>query len=266
MTSQFTTHIQVNEELRSCRNLSKGLFDHTRCTDICSYEYANQVMDGIKKWCFICKNCEYYETDNIDWRGWIGGEIIEPSKIKKYPKRCQTCNIEYCRWKRGKDQGDKFLDRFSWKRHRFPKMFTFGMPGVKHVNDLIDYRAQLRTGFNNLRKSKFWTKNVDGGMWFYEVTTNIVENQSTLDGSSFPSGILTGTLNPHMHCLLLTPNKIDMSRMNDELLSRGLGRGHIQAPPEQQTTRAALGYFLNYMKKDTQLDGRNRGSFGILRG
>lgn len=266
-SGQFATHIQVNEELRSCKELSKGFFDHSNCKEICSYDYTVQVYDGIKEWCFICKNCDWYETSRFNYDGWMGGEFLPDDLIiKKYPNRCSECNIEYCRWKRGKDWGDKFLSVFSWKRHRFPKMLTFGMPGVKYVNDLIDYRAKLRRGFNNLRKAKFWTDNVDGGMWFYEITSNIVENQCTLDGTSFPSGIETGTLNPHMHCLILSPNKIDMTLLNQELLSRGLGYGDIQPPPQHATTRSAFNYFLSYMKKETQLEGRNRGSFGIMRG
>lgn len=67
---------------------------------------------------------------------------------------------------------------------RYPKMMTLTL---KHNYDpLTDQINHLYFSFRKLRKAKLLTKNVGGGVWFFQITYN--EN--------------TETWHPHLHCLM----------------------------------------------------------------
>lgn len=67
---------------------------------------------------------------------------------------------------------------------RYPKMMTLTL---KHTYDsLPDQINHLYSSFRKLRKTKLLTKNVTGGVWFFQITYNAQ----------------TETWHPHLHCLM----------------------------------------------------------------
>lgn len=166
------------------------------------------------------------------------------------------------------------------------KMLQFsGHRETMLLKDLSQGRAHLISGFNNLRKSVFWKKHVDGGAWFYEYTTDASDQYVTIDCLDGPSDIGTKpetitwtigdhtTVHPHLHCLILSPKKIPMPLLNQELRNRGLGDAWVTVPKDKNgniieddkmSINRALGYALKYLDKNIQIDGRNRGTFGSL--
>ena len=190
------------------------------------------------------------------------------------------------RWKRTDRLRRKILLKFDYRRHMCIKMLTISLHRDTLLReDLAEQRAHGLRRFHNLRKSKFWKAHVDGGVWFYEVTTNTSDETLTIDCPDIPTDLglefetitwSTGrhtTVHPHLHCLLLSPKKIPMNLLNHELRSRELGDAWITVPKDRDgniidddkvSIKQALGYALSYVKKKDQEDGRNRGTFGTL--
>lgn len=204
---------------------------------------------------------------------WDGCQVeFEDTWRAPQPHRCSPCNTEFMSWKRSRKWEKRLLEVFDYKRHRYFKFLTFGLEGTKTIADLIDYRAELCTRFNGVRRSKFWNEHVDGGMWFFEVTMKTKHYQDTVDGGAFVDDVAIH-LNPHFHCLILGPKKIPIR--NDSLPSTevledifenwGLGALNIRGDHGRDGPRAAVGYITAYLKKDNQAKGRNRGTWGIVR-
>lgn len=215
-----------------------------------------------EKFCFTCPDCEimYWDSDGMDL-------------LKPYPKRCPDCNQEYCTWRRIKKWKRLLIDNFSYKRHKFIKFLTFSLEGEKTVYDLKDYRTELRTRFNQVRRTKFWNDHVDGGMWFFEVTMRTEHYQDTIDGGCFTNEHHI-ILNPHFHCLILGPKKIPIRNdyqgsgevLEDVFKRFGIGEQfNIKGDPKRRGINAATGYITAYLKKEGQALGRNRAVFGLLR-
>ena len=250
----------------------------------------------------------YYQIlfeDDLDWCFFgkkntctCGLYLDDFSGIPIFPMRCPGHNTEFMTWKRTAALRDKIIKVFDYKRHMFIKMLTISLHRSKLLlDDLPEQRTHGLRAFHNLRKSLFWKKHVDGGVWFYESTFHCSDEKSTVDRpndgwvDSLPDVALRGqqlrtrrinwnigthtTAHPHLHCLVLSPKKIPMDLLNQELGSRGLGDAWITVPKDKEgniikdenmSIKKALGYALSYVKKQTQEDGRNRGTFGCLYG
>jgi len=244
-------NIQVNEESHKCDPYS---------------EDTGEIRIGpngpYRKYGFTCENCTEY--------------LDGSSGLQLYPKRCSGCCREINKWRRNKAYKKLLKKHFNPRRHAFLKFLTFSMPGHKYLNELIDHRSELIRRFNLLRKTEFWTEHVDGGIWFYEFTTNHSENQTTIDSSiAFPDGEVFGTINPHMHVILMGPKKIPMKVLNQRLATYGLGHAYITTPRDRSGRylsnsdtgiKNAIGYVMGYLNKPSQADSKNRQAFGCLYG
>lgn len=201
------------------------------------------------------------------------GPISDALGSKWWPLRCKTCNIEMKRWQRRRAWADRFAEKFDFKRHRFYKFLTFGLPGDKPWDDLVDYRQQLVNNFNKVRRSSFWKKHVDGGMWFFEVTANS-GIQDYLEVGDHPHGGCMDEpevkINPHFHCIILGPKKVPIGELGVLFKKNNLGSPHFAAPRGgdgrycHPTPENALRYLQGYLKKDSQTEGRNRQTFGNM--
>jgi hypothetical protein len=148
-------------------------------------------------------------------------------------------------------------------------MLTLGLPGKKTFPaDEIEERAEefrnkLVENFKKLRARSIWKDCIDGGMWFYEYTLDIVKG-----------GV---KINPHLHMVILANKMVPIKEMNDYIERSGfysdtegiqLGRIHVSSSRDKQgrikktSARDAINYCCNYLKKDTQSNGRNRQTFG----
>ena len=269
-TGQLGPNIQVNEKVH-CSALSLGHLNHGDCGSKCRHPYTYQIMDGVRDWAFVCDQCDFYWDKCSD-------RVV-------HPKRCSDCNKDFMRWKRTKLWINKLVNNFDYKRHRFPKMITFALPGKKHFNSVSHYRSEMTKRFNRLRKRKFWKKYVDGGFWFFECTLKRSEDENplypTMDDTQSEivrdfrsTGSHNYQLHPHFHCLILGPKKIPLELLNQELSSLGFGRANITVPRDKngnlvhcarrEDLIGVIGYATNYLKKPGQFEGRNRGAFGCL--
>ena len=76
-----------------------------------------------------------------------GDTIINEHNGVEYPEnRCSDHNIEYCKWKRIRNTKRKFKKLFNYKRHRFIKMITFGLPGNKITNNQVIGKKKTKIG------------------------------------------------------------------------------------------------------------------------
>ncbi len=148
-------------------------------------------------------------------------------------------------------------------------MLTLGLPGQKifHPDEIekqaVEFRKTLTENFKKLRARNIWKDCVDGGMWFYEYTLDIVEG-----------GV---KINPHLHMVVLASKMVPITDMNDYIERSGfnsetkgiqLGRIHVSTTRDKRgrikktSASDAINYCCNYLKKDTQSNGKNRHTFG----
>lgn len=228
--------------------------------------------------CLIHHAC--YEESNIIGYGdgfgdyWTPHDALltrcknHPTIMKWYgcrPNRCKEHDKERKAWLRTKKVKQKLNKKFKKHRHHHVRMVTLGLPGRKLATENIDqeiseYRKFIKEQFKLLRERKIWREHVDGGVYFFECTINIEE-----DGQM--------TINPHLHMVLLCPQKFGVSKMNNYVAGINgitLGRFWISTPRDKKgrikktTPDTAIHYCVSYAKKETQLDGKNRQSFGIM--
>jgi len=233
---------------------------------------------------FFCRDCTIYHRCYLDYTGDVfsnteslGDPTCENNKEtmrihRCKPNRCRPCARELKRWQHSAAWKRKLIAKFDRKRHHHIRMITIGLPGVKlvellHKDSLLKavhaYRVHMTSEFNRLRRKPIWKNHVDGGMWFFECTTDVVGDKQV-------------KIHPHMHLVVLCPKLFPVGKMNDYLLDQhwtggiSLGRVFINASRNEDGTIKrtdawdATNYCINYLKKDMQFEGRNRGRFGIL--
>ena len=222
--------------------------------------------------CSIWHNCQdEYRGDPLSDIA-VPGEILcqnDKHLMKAFgcrPNRCSKHGKIVKRFIRTKDWKKKLKLKFNRKRHCFIRMITISQSGVKHHpvdeldNVIQEYRKDIVSNFNLLRKRQIWKKSVDGGMWFFENTLDVQNN-----------GLVK--VNPHLHIVLLCNKQLPVKKLNEYVAGVNginLGRIFVSVPrhPNGQLkkcdTKDAINYCINYVKKDTQIDGRNRGTFGTM--
>ena len=212
-----------------------------------------------------------------------------------FPDRCSDHNKQFMKWKRIKKTKAKFRKLFNYKRHRFIKMITFGLPGNKITTNektkWIPYKGQeyqfqqdheywrkeLRIKFAKLRRDKFWLDHVDGGIWFYETVLTELDykTQNSFDGQEHEMNDVRIKIHPHFHCIILSPKNLagqkrDFQELNDLFEKHGLGKPSVTTSKDKTGRRRnaslnkSLWYLTNYLKKQDHAEGKNRGSFGIF--
>ncbi len=184
------------------------------------------------------------------------------------PNRCPVHGKTVKQWIRSKHWKNLLQKKFIRARHLFIRMITLSQPGIKHheLEDLDDtikqYRSNMLAEFREFRKRSIWSNSVDGGMWFFECEINLLEN-----------GLVK--LNPHLHVVLLCNKKLPVEDINKYIAGMNginLGRVWVSIPRNSNgslkkcTTEDAINYCINYVKKESQVDGRNRGTFGTMFG
>ena len=184
------------------------------------------------------------------------------------PNRCLPHGKEVKTFIRTKKWKLKLKKKFKKNRHLFVRMLTLGLPGIKHhpLEDLdqviSEYRKYIVGEFHTLRERQIWKDVVDGGMWFFEVTIDIQ-----------PDGMVK--VNPHLHMPILCNKKLPIKELNQYLADPNginLGRAYVSVPKDKEgkfkkhEAQDAINYCMSYLKKDEQLNGRNRQTFGCLFG
>ncbi len=213
---------------------------------------------------FFCDNCEIYHN--------VLGHYVASWNIDRHcrPNRCIDCDRELKRWLREKAGIEQIKKQFKWTRHKFIKFATVGLPGWKEFPlDLADdqvklYREELVAKFKLLRRTKVWKESVDGGKWFFEITSHTSLEQ--MHTENIENSVINVKLNPHLHILFMGPKKMDYDTLQKECTRVGLGRFHFSPIKKGSKFKNAIKYISAYLKKDEQTKGVNRGSFGFLQG
>ena len=239
------------------------------------------IQDNENAPAFTCDKCEIYHRCFLvhESTGDLQLEIqcnCNHETMRLYscrPNRCLPCARELKRWQRGKAYQKRLLLKFKRERHHHIRMITFGWLGLRTINNklidkaIIGARTEMVRALRALRKKPFWTKHVDGGYWFFECPTEPIDDDHT-------------HINPHMHLIVLCPKMFPYRQMNnhlDELRWKNsaggtakLGHCFINHSRNKDGTikkskpADAVNYCVNYVKKDNQFDGKNRGPFGIV--
>jgi len=239
------------------------------------------IQDNENAPAFTCDKCEIYHRCFLVHKatGDLQLEIqccCNRETMRLYscrPNRCPPCARELKRWQRGKAYQKRLLLKFERERHHHIRMIGIGWLGVRTIqNKLVDdaivsARTEMVNGLRALRKKPFWIEHVDGGYWFFECTTEPIDDGHT-------------HINPHMHLVVLCPKLFPVHKMNDYLEelrwknsgggTAKLGRCFINHSRNKDGTikkskpADAVNYCVNYVRKDNQFDGKNRGPFGIV--
>ena len=230
------------------------------------------IQDKEKKpYGFFCSECEIFDKTNYNF---IDHNLVEIDKAYLAthcrPNRCLDCDRELARWKREQEGIKQIKKQFVWSRHKFIKFGTLGLPGTKNVpikmsdKEIKKYRENLVAKFKLLRRTKVWKKAVDGGKWYFEVTTRShLEQMHTNDDDN---SVVEVKLNPHLHILFMGPEKMDYDELQEECSRLDLGKFHFSKQRPGSKFQNAIKYISAYLKKDNQFQGVNRGSFGFLQG
>ncbi len=227
------------------------------------------IQDKEKKpYGFFCEDCEIFDiTEQIISQEWW---LYEAEYLATHcrPNRCRECDRELKRWKREQEGIKQIKKQFDWSRHKFIKFGTIGLPGGKEFPiDMADnqvklYREELVAKFKLLRRTAIWKKGVDGGKWYFEVTSrSSLEQMHTEERKN---SVIKIKLNPHLHILFMGPKKMDYDTLQKECTRVGLGTFHFSPGKKGSKFQNAIKYISAYLKKDNQFQGVNRGSFGFL--
>lgn len=243
------------------------------------------IQDNDKIFAFGIDCCSIYHAcytdENIISYGDFNGDKWSPKdklatrcenhpKIMKWygciPNRCKEHDKERKIWLNTKKMKEKLKAKFNKHRHHHVRMVTLGLPGKKISRstelwtEISLYRDIIKKEFKKLRERKIWNKSVDGGIYFFECTETVHEDGQT-------------TINPHLHMVLLCPQKFGVKAMNEYVSSINginLGRFWISTPRDKKgrikktTPESAIHYCVSYMKNPNQIDGKNRQSFGNM--
>lgn len=209
-----------------------------------------------------CPECEYVITNPFDpcsnlnlkeLNALINEGLLDMDEIDhpQWPERCTECKMLKRLSDRIKVWQKKFKQRFNPNKHKYIKLLTItlDMDNKRFSDDKEAYisqcREKLRYGFWQMRRTQTWKNCIDGGLWFFEYTTD---------------GIST---NCHMHAILLG-KYLPQKKIVELTTHYNLGKVvWINADPKK-TLDHSLGYIGHYAKKQYQMNGRNRNGFGSM--
>ncbi len=216
-------------------------------------------------WSYTCENCEEF----LVYEGF--GHTPNPEIVHSYPLRCKPCDREVKRVGRIIDLKDLVSERHEMLRNPKVGFLTLTLPGeypgriVENVRDgVLESRALLYE-----RWGKFWRnylkKHCAGAYRFFEWTERVDKVQHYLDDSD-PTTV-DYRIHPHLHVLVLQEGRsVDIRELREKAIAAGFGS---QIDMEWRGDRSGLGsidYCLSYVKKDLQIEGRNRQGYGLLYG
>ena len=242
--------------------------------------------------CTVFHRCQKYDDAHITMKPTCD---IDKDVMKMHgciPNRCNRCSRWNKRWQLGETYKRNLVAKFDKRRHHHIRMVQLGWLGERKVEKkfigsklkftreehpmLGQWKCPIRrardemiSGLKALREYHIWKEHVDGGIWFFEVTTK-------------PVGDHHMHINPHMHLVLLCPKKFPVEQINNLLFDQNglvrregtrvskLGRCHIHSTRCKKTgkflkskPKDAANYLVSYAKRPG-IVGKSRNQFGIL--
>lgn len=203
------------------------------------------------------------------------GGLDEDGNTRNYPERCKDCNNKKNQYVRMKEMKTKIKERYDITKHTAVGFLTVSLPGGNFdglrqcppkiaVERIIEARKQLYSMWN-----KFWRnwgrKNFAGAIRFFEWTEAPHLLQEHLP-DDMPNSEVVRKIHPHLHIMLIQDKHLDIKTIRTKLLNAGFGNQIDMQWRKKCTTFKSIDYCLSYTKKDLQIDGRNRQTYGCLYG
>lgn len=190
-----------------------------------------------------------------------------------YPIRCEDCDPQWTRLRRMLKLKDKVI--FCHQELSKPAVgfLTLNLKGWQDsyfrnapvgqtIPRIKEARLELYT-----RWTKFWRNYLKshcvGAYRFFEWTERVDVVQEHIDDTD-PTTV-SHIIHPHLHVLVLQEGKsIDITELRSAAIAAGFGEQiDMQWKPKARTL-GSVDYVLSYVKKDLQIDGRNRQGYGVF--
>ena len=222
-------------------------------------------------WSTTCSQCIEVVLRACD--GHCNNCTHEPDYV--YPDRCPPCDIEWSRLKRLLKLKDLVIECHQELRKPQVGFLTLNLKGWEDARLRSAPPGELIPRIKEARKElytrwgKFWRnylkKHCVGAYRFFEWTERVDVVQEHLDDSD-PTTV-DYKIHPHLHVLVLQEGRsINISELRDKAQAAGFGNQIDMQWKTHARTLGSVDYCLSYVKKDLQIDGRNRQGYGIFHG
>jgi hypothetical protein len=225
-------------------------------------------------WAFTCeKYCEPVVYWNIPLEHYNGND---PNFIEKeYPSRCPECNKENLRFKRNMDLKKRIMERYDKELYPWVGFLSISLPGSNYkglrevdpklaTEKILEARKELYLLYNKWWRN-FGKKNFPGAIRFFEWTEAPKLTQEHLE-DDMPGTEVVRKIHPHLHVMVFQSEKKDIKEIRESILNAGFGDQIDMQWRADCSTFQSIDYCISYTKKDLQIDGRNRQTYGCLYG
>lgn len=230
-----------------------------------------------RAWCEEVVHTEPGETYVLDHE-LVDGEripysILEQKVVKAYPIRCSDCDRESKRIRRLMNLKDLVIREHDKLDRPYVGMLTLNLRGWHdsyyrnaHPDDLVEIIKLARKELYS-RWILFWRnylkKHCVGAIRFFEWTERTDVVQHHVDDSD-PTTV-SMKLHPHLHIFILQEGRsIDIPELRSKALAAGFGDQIDMQWKPNASTFSSINYCLSYVKKDLQVDGRNKQTYGCF--
>lgn len=218
----------------------------------------------------FCTAVVYWNIPMEHWNG-KGENFVE----KEYPQRCPSCNKENLRYKRNMDLKNRIAERFDRDIHKYVGFLSVSLPGDNYkglrlvdpklaTEKILEARKELYTIYKKWWRN-YGKKNFPGAVRFFEWTEAPKLTQEHIE-DDMPGTEVIRKIHPHLHVMVFQSEKKDIKEIRESLLNAGFGNQIDMVWRKDCTTFQSIDYCISYTKKDLQIDGRNRQSYGCLYG
>jgi hypothetical protein len=228
--------------------------------------------------CQIVESLELTNTPRVQIELLPDGTRLEYETmipIYSFPDRCPPCDKEWSRLRRLLKLKDLVIECHQELRKPAVGFLTLNLKGWEDSyyrsappGELIPRIKEARSELYS-RWGKFWRnylkKHCVGAYRFFEWTERVDVVQEHLDDSD-PTTI-DYKLHPHLHVLVLQEGRsINISELREKAEAAGFGNQIDMNWSPSARTLGSVDYCLSYVKKDLQIDGRNRQGYGVFHG
>ncbi len=221
--------------------------------------FAESGEEPPEFWGFTCHDC----NDPII--------IIQSVVMATWPDRCQECEKMKSRHVRAKKMKKRVQKQYDELDNPYVGFLTLTMPGEyagRITESVIESVYQARIDLYS-SWTKFWRNYLKhhcvGAYRFFEWTENPNLLQEHLDDSD-PTTV-DMRVHPHLHVLVLQEGRtINISELREKATNAGFGEQIDMKWKKDVSGFRSIDYCLSYVKKDLQVEGRNRQGYGVFMG
>ena len=252
MKSETTSELDVEATIQFSQLRHWTIFEEER--------FAEGGEEPPEFWGFTCEDC----NDPI--------MIVQSYVLATWPDRCHECEKMKSRHVRAKAMKKRVQKQYDDLKNPYVGFLTLSLPGeyagriTENVEESV-YQARIDLYSN---WTKFWRnylrKHCVGAYRFFEWTERPNLYQATLDDSD--PNTVDMRINPHLHVLVLQEGRtIDISELRTAAIDvAGFGEQLDMEWKQDVSGFRSIDYCLSYVKKDLQVEGRNRQGYGCFMG